>query len=212
MLDKIKELLGEELSNQVTQKLGEIELSVMNDGTVVYAAKHDSLKTEMKTLQDKYDSDLLSINTKLEAATTNAADYDSLKGTLETLRADNIKAAEDHKLETARIRKNNAINVELLKNNVDEQYLDIVKSQINTDNLIYDGDNLIGLSDSINLVREKFPKLFGQMKKTGASPTGNDINPPVGQKQQLIEQYNQAQVSKNVKLMMSLSNKIKQLE
>lgn len=212
MIQKLSELLGEELSTQVTQKLGDVELAVMNDGTVVNATKHDNLKIEFKALETKYSTDISGMNSKLDAATANAADYDSLKGTIDTLKADNVKAAEDYRIETSRIKKANALNFELMKSGVDEQYLDMVKSQINLDNLVFDGDDIIGLSDSVNKAKDSFPKLFGEMKKLGVTPQSNTEPPQVGKREQLIEEYNLAEKQGNPRKMMELQNKIKKLE
>lgn len=53
MLEKLKELLGEELSEQVTEKLGTIELGIVNDGSLVPADKHDSMKAEHKATTEQ---------------------------------------------------------------------------------------------------------------------------------------------------------------
>ena len=212
MLDKIKELLGEELSKQVIEKLGTVELAIMNNGSVVPAEKYDILKAEYKGLNSKYDTDINDFNEKLETATNNSADYETLKGTLETFKADNQKMTDEYQAEKTKIKKNSAIDLALIRANVDEEYFEMVKSQVNMDNLTFENDNLIGLSDSIAALQGKFPKLFGEMKKVGATPPGNDINPPVGKKQQLIKQYNEAEAKGQGRLMMSISNQIKQLE
>lgn len=208
MIEKLKELLGEELAKSVTEKLGKVELAIMNDGTVVPADKFDSLKVENKTLTDKHQTDISEMNTKLEEAVKNASDYDTLKGTLDTLKADNLKAVEQHKTETANIKRNSDADVALLKANVKESYLDMVKSQMGIDKLNYDGDTLVGLNDSIKSAQENFPDLFGEVKKVGAPPAGDPQNPPIGKKQQLVEQYNEAEKAGNARLMMSLSTQI----
>ena len=58
MIDKLKELLGEELSKQVEDKLGKVELAIFNDGTVVPSDKYDTLKTDNKALETKYQTDV----------------------------------------------------------------------------------------------------------------------------------------------------------
>ena len=89
MLEKLTQLLGEELSKQVAEKLGTVELAVMNDGSVVKADKYDNLKGEYKDLEGKYLTDISEFNSKLETAVKNADDYEALKGTLENLKAEN---------------------------------------------------------------------------------------------------------------------------
>ena len=53
MNEKIKALLGEELATQVAEKLGDVQLAVFNDGSVVPAEKHDGLKSELKEYKSK---------------------------------------------------------------------------------------------------------------------------------------------------------------
>jgi predicted nuclease with TOPRIM domain len=210
MLDKLKELLGEELSAQVQEKLGDVELAIMNDGSVVKAEKHDGLKSDYKALEEKYQSDISEFNNKLEAATANAADYDALKGTLETLKAENTQIAEQYQKELLDVKMDRDIDKLLAKANLDEQYIPLVKSQLNKESLSYDGDNLIGGDDFVKQSQERFPKLFGEIKKVGMDPA-NGLKTTIGKKAQLIEQYNQAEKAGNARLMMALSNQIKNI-
>lgn len=213
MLEKIIGALGEELSKQVEEKLkaANIELAVMNDGSVVNAEKHDGLKAEYKTLEDKYSKDVLDVNTKLEEATKKAVDFDTLKGTLDDLKTENSKLAEQFENEKLMIKKNSASEVALIKSGLKEQYLDMAKSQLNINDLNFDGDNLLGLDKSIETLKENYSEMFGEMKRKGVDPKGGEM-PPLGKKAQLVEQYNQAEKSGNAKLMFSLSNQIKQLK
>jgi len=211
MLDQLKELLGEELSAQVQEKLGEVELAIFNNGTVVPADKYDSLKAEHKSLTEKYQTDISGLNSKLENAMTNAADYDSLKGTLETLQAENNKIAEEHQQELINSKKSNAVELALIKANLKDGYLPLIKSQINTESLSFDGDNLIGLTDTIQSVQQQYPDMFGQVKKVGINPE-NGLAANLGKKQQLIEQYNTAEKNGDSKQMFALDRQIKNLK
>ena len=92
MLDKIKELLGEELSKQVEDNLGKLELAVMNDGSVVPADKYEGLKADNKALEAKYQTDVADFTKKLDDAVKGTQDYDNLKLSLDTLKADNSKS------------------------------------------------------------------------------------------------------------------------
>jgi len=167
MLDKIKELLGEELASKVTAALGTVELAVMNDGSVVKADKYETLKSDHGQLETKYQTDVLDANTKLEAATKNAGDYETLKGTLEGLKTDNLKLVEQFETDKVNMKKNSAVEIALLKANVNDKYLNMAKTQLNMENLIFDGDNLVGLDDSIEKLRGSFTEIFGEVKKVG---------------------------------------------
>jgi len=140
---------------------------------------HDVLKAEHKALQEKYQTDISDFNSKLETAVKSAADYDTLKETLEKVKVENSKLTEDYEQNLVNVRKGSAIDVALLKANVDENYLDMAKSQLNMDQLSFDGDNLIGLTDSITKMQQDFPKLFGEVKKRGTTPPQGVTTPPV---------------------------------
>lgn len=213
MLEAIKNALGGELASQVEEALSKanIELAVMNDGTVVKADKHDSLKADHKALQDKYQSDISEVNSKLEQATNNAADYDTLKGTLEEFKANNEKMATEHQQQLLNVRMDKDIDLLLMGENIDPAYLPLVKSQLNKESLSYEGDKLIGGTDLIGTLKEKYPKVFGEIKKVGVNPD-NGINPNVGKKAQLIEQYNKAEASKDAKAMMRIGQQIRQIK
>jgi len=175
MLEKLEQLLGEELSKQVTEKLGTVELAIFNDGSVVRAEKYETLKTDHKNLEEKYHSDISEVNTKLESAVKNAGDLDALKGTLETLKTDNTKLTEDYQTNLQNIKVNSAIDVALLKANVKPGYDTMLKTQLNRESLTFDGDNLVGLTDSITNLQTSFPELFGEMKVVGIDPQSNVI-------------------------------------
>ena len=70
MLEKIKELLGEELSEQVTEKLGNVEIGITNDGSLVPAEKHDTMKAELKATKEQLDNVQVSLK-ELEGSNTS---------------------------------------------------------------------------------------------------------------------------------------------
>jgi len=178
MLEKLKELLGEELSAQVETKLGTVELAIMNDGTVVKADKHDTLKGDLRLLQEKYDADLKKVNADLTTAITNAGDYDTLKGTLATLQGDNAKLSEDFGKELNTIKINSAIKVDLVK----EQAKDIksVLAHIDLSRVTLDGENLIDYTEQRDSTKKDFPYLFGEEVQKGNKIT--DTKDPDKQK------------------------------
>ena len=92
------------------------------------------------------------------------------------------------------------------------KYIPLLKTQINRDNLKFDNDNLIGLDTSVATLQTEYPKMFGEIKKMGNPPSSDGKTPDMGKKAKLIEAYNNAEKSKDVKAMFSLSNQIKQIK
>jgi len=212
MLEKLATLLGEELSKQVTEKLGTVELAVFNDGTVVPAEKHEKLKADNKALEGKYQTDISEFTKKLEDASKSTDDIVKLKESLETLRQENNEIVSKYDEETKNIKMDSAIDLALMKANVDEKYIPLLKTQIKRENLTIDGENIIGLTDSIEGLKGTYDKMFGEVKKTGVQPPSDQNTAPVGKKAQLIEAYEKAEKSKDARTMMSLQTQISNLK
>jgi hypothetical protein len=80
MNETITKLLGEELSKQVTEKLGTVEIGITNDGTLVSADKHDTMKAEYKATQDK----LAEVQATMKTLEGSTGTIDELKAQLKT--------------------------------------------------------------------------------------------------------------------------------
>ena len=192
MIDKIKELLGEELSKQVAEKLGDVELAIFNDGSVVPADKYDTLKGTHKALEQKYATDIADFNKKLETASKDVGDVEAIKANLAKMQEENQSLMDKYKADTLNIKLDSKIDVALLKANADSQYIPMLKTQINKDTLSFEGEDVIGLTDTINKLQADFPKMFGEVKKAGQQPDGDHKKAPLGEKAKLMEAYDNA--------------------
>ena len=214
MLEKLVEVLGEELSSQVSTKLQEakIELAIFNDGSVVPATKYDSLKAENRELEAKYDADVKDFSKKLEDATKGVEDYDTIKKTLEQMKLDTDDLIAKTETEKANIKIESAFEVELIKNNVDEAYLPLFKKQLDMDKVKLEGEEVTGLKELVDTFRTTYPKSFGEVKKAGAQPSMDGKTPDASKKSQLVEAYNQAQKAGDAKKMFAINKQIKELK
>jgi hypothetical protein len=193
MLSKIKELLGEELSKQVEEKIGSIELGIVNDGSLVPADKHDMLKIEHKELQKKYTDDTSSLNVELKKAIDGNTDVETLKIQLEKIKTDSETKVNELTGELTKTKKNGVLNAKLIEKNIDKNYLDMVKSQIDLEKLVIDGDGILGIDELINNTITKYPKMFGEIKKVGEKQNQNLNDPIPTDKQKLIDKYNEVE-------------------
>ena len=194
IIDKVMSEYGKNV-NALKDKIGE----------------YDALKTDYKSLEEKYQTDLTEVNNKLNGAMANAADYETLKGTLETLKSETTQIQEQHQKDLLNVKLDKDIDLLLVKSNVDPEYLPLIKSQLNKDSLSYEGDKLIGGDDLVSQAQQKYPKLFGEIKKVGSQPD-NGLNSGITKKEQLIKEYEAAQKAGNARRMMALSNQIKNLK
>ena len=212
MLEKLQELLGEELSKQVTEKLGDVELAIMNDGSVVHADKHDKLKQDFKALEEKYSADVSEFTAKLENASKNSGDLETLKASLELLRGENQTLIDKYETEKANIKIDSALRVELIKNNIKDNYIDLAMKTADKEKFKIDGENVVGVSDFVKEAVKSYPDMFGEVKMTGAQPGMQGKSQVKTEKQKLIDQYNQAEADKNFALAFKLNQQIKAIK
>ena len=101
------------------------------------------------------------------------------------------------------------IDVALIGANVDKKYIKMLKTQIDKENLKFDGEDLIGLTDTITKLQSEYPKMFGEVKKMGAEPTGDPRQAPLGERAKLIKQYEE---TKSVADKLAIQRKLNQLK
>lgn len=187
MLEKITKLLGEELSKEVQAKLGEVELGIVNDGSLVPAEKHDSMKAEFKATQEQLN--------KLQA---DIKAFEGSESTIEELK-EQLKAKGDEfeqfksdteKREVAR-NKVSALTKALVKAGAIEESVDLLvntfdleKVQLNNKGEIVDNEDLI------NPVKESRKGLFSVTKP-------QDDPPPKGKE---VEEYDSDQAFFDAKM------------
>src|SRR5690625_3147707 len=153
----LKELLGEELYNQVIEKAGDSKLAIVSDGNWFPKDKFDTKNQEVKDLQDELnqrDNQLRELKDVDPKALQD--EIDRLEGLNETTANDYQekldKQAFDFSLEKAltgaKVRNATA-----------------VKSLLDTEKIKLDGDKLLNLDDQLKGLKESDPYLFEEEKK-----------------------------------------------
>ena len=185
MLDKIKELLGEELSKQVTEKLGTVELAIFNDGSVVNADKHDLLKAEHKTLQDQYAES----NKKIEDITNAAGESDTLKEQLKILGEEYNTFKADTTKREANFNKGTVLK-ELLRKNFNPDAVDLLANTFNLDELILnEAGQIVDADSKIKTLAESKPSLKLVEVIEGMPPTDKNNPSKVDTSKMTDEEY-----------------------
>lgn len=158
----LKELLGEELYNQVVEKAGDNKIAVVSDGNWFPKEKFDTVNEDNKNLKQQ----IADRDTQLEDL--KKVDAEGLQAKINELQQQNDntkteyeeklqKQAFDHKLEQALVTAN-VYNPKA------------VKGLLNLDSIKLDGDKLLGFDDQINGLKESDPNQFKQETKPN-SPT-----------------------------------------
>lgn len=167
MLEKINKLLGEELASQVAEKLGEVELGIVNDGTLVPSQKHDGMKNEFKATKEQLET----LQSQMQELEKSSGTIEELKKNLATKNEEYEKfKAEAEKRETSFIKK------QKLKEGLSEKFakdsIDLLVNTFDLDNLaINESGAIVDLDSKINKLAEERPSLAIQKNITSVNPS-----------------------------------------
>ena len=162
----MKELLGEELYNQVKEKIGDKEIFV-NDGSYIPKKKFDDLNNDKKELQ----SQLEEVNTKLQSM--SSSDAEKIKKELEDLKAkydDDTKALNDkwNKREREYLVNDLTRDLKFSSNSAKKSFI----NELIEKNLKIEDGKMLGYEDFLNNYRENDEGAFVPEKKDD----GKDID------------------------------------
>ncbi len=174
MNDKLKGLLGEELSKQVEEKLGSIELGIANDGSLVPAEKFDTIKTERNKAQADVETLTAQVdgNAKIVEELTQKAGMsdelkttiESMKTTMETTKATVLSEAAEKE---ANIIKTYAIKEHLAKANANPDAIGYLVNDFDLSQVEMDGDNIKNWEALLEPLKSNKKTLFGESKFVG---------------------------------------------
>lgn len=208
-----KELLGEELYNQVLTRVGDKKIAVVSDGSWFPKEKFD----EVNSAKKQAEADLKARDKQLEDLKKATGDAEELKQQIDTLQGENKAAADKYAADVKELQINTALKLALTADAHDPGLvaglLDKSKIEINEDGTIK-----TGFDDQIKGLRESKAFLFVE-KQEGKGTTFKGSKPPEGsgtktepQLATLNEQYQKAVESKNFPQQIALKNQIHMLQ
>lgn len=168
----LKEMLGEELFDQVKEKLGDKELAVVNDGSYIPRAKFDTVNNDKKELQDQ----LKERDKQLDELKAKAKDSEELLTQISDLQEQNKKVAEEYETKLSEQNFNFAVEQAIAKQ--EAKNVKAVKALLDTGKMKLDGDTLIGFDEQMTAIKESEPYLFGKEVKGKDPHKTNDTAPP----------------------------------
>ena len=168
----LKELLGEELYNQVIEKTGDKKLAIVSDGQWIPKAKFDDVNTE----KNEYKAQVDTLNQQLGELQGKLKDNDGATATIEDLK----QQIADKEKEMEAVRKSNAIKLEVLKANPND-VADILPHLKDESITLADDGTITGLKEQIEGLKEAKPYLFKEQDPdgTGGSLGGGTRGKPV---------------------------------
>ncbi|KIL45755.1 phage scaffolding protein [Jeotgalibacillus soli] len=176
----LKELLGEELYNQVMEKAGDNKLAVVSDGNWFPKDKFDAKNDEVKDLKNQ----LKTRDTQLDALKSSAADHDALKQQIQTLQDENKNKDTEYQEKLDKQSFDFALKDAL--RGAQAKNPRAVTALLNTEAIKLDGDKLLGLEEQLNSLKESDGYLFAEKEE----PAGLSGRSPKGAGQQLPGTYN----------------------
>jgi len=126
---------------------------------------------EVAEAKKKLEADIDERDKQLEQLKAAAGSNEELKKQIETLQAENKKAAEEWQDKMAQMQLDFAIEKALTAAKAKNPKA--VKALLNLENVKLDGDKLLGLDDQLKAIQQSDPYLFGDSGKVGGG-----TNPP----------------------------------
>ena len=201
-MDKLKELLGEELYKQVAEKLGDNKI-IIDDGNWIPKARFDEVNVQRKD----YKEQLEQRDQQLKDLQKKAKDSEELTSEIERLREENKKATEAYEEKLTQQKFNFAVEQAIAK--AEAKNTRAVKALLDLDKIKLEGDELIGLEEQLKTVKESEPYLFGTELR-GRTPHQDQTTPPSTKNPWKSETFNLTEQGRLLKEDPELAKKLKQ--
>jgi len=150
----LKELLGEELYNQVTAKAGEHKIAVVSDGNWFPKEKFDEVNSQVK----EYKKQLADRDKQLEDLKAKAAGNEELQKQIQQLQDQNNQIKDQYEKQLQEQQFNFALKEALTS--AKARNPKAVEALLNKEAIKLDGDKLLGLDEQLKSLKESDPYLF----------------------------------------------------
>ncbi len=185
----LKEKLGEELFSQVEEKLGEDEKLILNDGSYIPKDKFDEANEKAKELENQ----ISERDKQIEQLKNDTQASDELKSKIEELQEKNEQTKEELTQKLINTKKDAALD----KVFSDAKYPELLKKQVNFDELEYDEENeTVKNADNFKEnFKENYPDLFGDNKPGAGGEDFKGGEQPLTMSQ--VDQMNEKEINDN---------------
>ena len=192
----LNELLGEELFNQVSEKLGDTKL-IINDGNYIPKQKFD----EVIGSKNEFKSQVGQLTSELEALKKSAKGNEEFEQAIQKLQDRNNEWESKYN----KTLIDNAVKMEALHNKALDPS-DLAKFLDYNELSLDEAGNVKGLKEQIDGLKESKAYLFEQDNKVNNNNAANPTNVVV--QKSLDEQYQEAVKNGNRTLAIALKNKM----
>jgi hypothetical protein len=180
----LKDLLGEDLYNQVMQKTGENKIAIVSDGNWFPKEKFDQLNGDNKDLKKQ----LKDRDGQLSELKTKATGNEELTKQINELTEQNKQTAADYQAKLDQQSFDFALKDAL--SGAKAKNPKAVEALLNKESIKLDGDKLLGLDDQLKAIKESDSYLFNseqQQQNNTKYTTGNHQRQADGEPSSLAE-------------------------
>lgn len=175
----LKELLGEELFQQVNEKLDEETELMVNDGSYIPRDKFNEEREKVKELNSELDTaktQLEQTNEKLEDLKEVAESKDEVESKLSEIKSEYEEYKENEKKRINRMKLTNRLEKKLIeKENAHPKTVDLIVGEFDLDKMeLTDEGEIVGYSEQVGKVKDKREPLFGVEKVKGDEPADGE--------------------------------------
>lgn len=165
----LKEILGEELYKQVTEKLGDKKIMI-DDGNFIPKSRFNEVNEAKKEL----DKLLKERDMQLEQLSKNNKDSEELTKQIKDLQALNKQTADEYENKISKMQFDHALDGALTGAKC--KNIKALKALLDIENIKYQDGKLEGLQDQLNTLKESDGYLFDLEQ----APGGRGFNPQGG--------------------------------
>ena len=180
----LKDILGDELYSQVTEKLGDKKV-IIDDGTFIPKARFDEVNNQKKEYKEQVDT----LNKSIQDASKDLEKFKKAAEGNETLqkqlseyeeKVSNANKTFDETLKAKELewekresnnKKSYAVREKLLREHADGNYIDILMNQVDLESITEKDGSYIGIDDVIGGLKTNYDKLFGKPQIKGVDPS-----------------------------------------
>jgi hypothetical protein len=182
----LKDLLGEDLYNQVMKKSGDNKIAIVSDGNWFPKDKFDQVNSDNKDLKKQ----LKDRDSQLSDLKTKAAGNEDLTKQINDLTEQNKKTAADYQAKLDQQSFDFALKDAL--SGAKAKNPKAVEALLNKDSIKLDGDKLLGLDEQLKGIKESDSYLFDsedqqQQQNSTKFTTGNHQRQTGGEPASLSE-------------------------
>lgn len=175
-MEFLKEILGEDLFNQVKDKVSsynekadkdkKISIANVNGGEFIAKAKYDQLKTDLDNTKTSLDT----ANTTIADLKKNNGDNADLQQKIANYEIEKANLEKAHKETTEKLIKESAINAALYHEKAIHPELLLGKFDLSKIILDEKGENVVsGIEEQMKSNKETYKDLFGETEQQGGT-------------------------------------------